>query len=180
METFFISKTGAQYRLGKLEARDIQALKEISEQWVRNRITGEIVFSEIASIEQRMLKSLESEEYRYLVVRDSNGKAVGMCAIREPEEAMQQYKSNESAVTFELINVFLDKNLRGQGVGKALLEYMFEVAKSFGAVEVIWNSGPRYKNSAWEFYTHLVGQPFAIAKEFYGEGGDAPVWRKIL
>ena len=93
---------------------------------------------------------------------------------------MQQYKSSPDSKTSELVNVFLDNSHRGLGLGYRLMNYMFEKAKEFGQEEVIWNSGPRYKNSAWDFYTKLVGKPFTIAKDFYDKGGDAPVWRKQL
>lgn len=176
--TFEVKKQ--QFELGLLELNDVDDLIEVARQWVRNRHTGQVEEEELAEIRSRMLSSLQSQEYRYFVIRDEDRKAIGCCAIREPEEAMQQYKSSPDSKTSELVNVFLDNSHRGLGLGYRLMNYMFEKAKEFGQEEVIWNSGPRYKNSAWDFYTKLVGKPFTIAKDFYDKGGDAPVWRKQL
>lgn len=169
-----------QFELGLLELNDVNDLIEVARQWVKDRHTGKVVEEELADIRSRMLSSLQTREYRYFVIRDENRKAIGCCAIREPEEKMQQYKSTPKTETSELVNVFLDSNHRRLGLGYKMMQFMFEKAKEFGKEEVIWNSGPRYKNSAWDFYKKLVGEPFTTAISFYGEGGDAPVWRKIL
>lgn len=174
-----------QFELGVLESNDIDDLIEVTRQWVKNRFTGEVVEEEISDIRERMLSSLETTDYHYFVVRDANRKAVGCAAIREPEEAMKQYASDLSATTKELVNVFLDGKYRGKGLGYKLMNYVFEKAKELGNTEVIWNSGPRYRDTAWDFYTKLVGKPFDLAKAFYGTNADgttndAPVWRKKL
>jgi GNAT superfamily N-acetyltransferase len=174
-----------QFELGSLELSDVDPLMEVSRQWVKDRFTGDVVEGELGEIKSRMLGSLESTEYRYFVVRDEKQNAIGCCAIREPEEKMQRYKSTPTSKSVELINVFLDNKYRGKGLGYKLMSYLFEKAKELGNEEVIWNSGPRYKDSAWEFYTKLVGKPIAIATAYYGyapngDSSDAPVWRKKL
>jgi GNAT superfamily N-acetyltransferase len=174
-----------QFELGSLELKDIDPLMEVSRQWVKDRFTGQVVEGELEEIKDRMLGSLGSTDYRYFVIRDEKQKAIGCCAIREPEEKMQQYKSNSASKSVELVNVFLDDKYRGKGLGYKLMNYLFDKAKELGHEEVIWNSGPRYKDSAWDFYNKLVGQPFATAEAFYGYGPDgtpnsAPVWRKKL
>ncbi|HRI06004.1 MAG TPA: GNAT family N-acetyltransferase [Candidatus Dojkabacteria bacterium] len=173
-----------QFELGNLELSDVEDLIEVAKQWVRNRFTGEIEEEELAEIERRM-RNCPQNGYRYFVIRDNERHAIGCCAIREPEEAMQKYKSAPDSKTSELVNVFLDNEHRGFGLGYRLVNYMFEKAKELGQEEVIWNSGPRYKNSAWDFYNKLVGKPFTTAPAFYGiapDGtpNDAPVWRKRL
>ncbi|MCC7289983.1 hypothetical protein IT417_01900, partial [bacterium] len=90
--TFEVS--GQQFELGLLELKDVEDLVEVARQWVRNRHTGQVEEVELAEIKSRMLSSLQSQEYRYFVIRDNESKAIGCCAIREPEEAMQQYKSS--------------------------------------------------------------------------------------
>ncbi len=175
-QTFEIENT--DFEVGVLEPQDINDLILIASEWVRNRDTGEIAESELQTIRERMQSSLTSEEYKYYVIRNEDRKAIGCCAIREPEEAMQPYISGSN--TLELVNVFLTNKYRGKGLGYRLMQFTFQKARELGFDEVIWNSGPRYKNSAWDFYTNLAGQPIDIASKLYGEGGDAPIWRKNL
>jgi hypothetical protein len=54
------------------------------------------------------------------------------------------------------------------------------MARSRHYKELIFNSGPRYKDTAWKLYTKAFGEPVAIIKDMYGDGVDTPVWRKIL
>ncbi|MDD5016341.1 MAG: GNAT family N-acetyltransferase [Atribacterota bacterium] len=168
------------FELGKLEACDIDDLMNVARQWVKWWKTGEVDEEELASIKERMEGSLNNNGYTYFVIRDNTRRAIGMCAIREPEDKMQQYKASPSTNSAELVNLFLDNAERGKGLGMKLMEFCFSQAKKIGFEEIIWNSGPRYKNSAWDFYTKLVGKPFTTAVEFYGENGDAPVWRVSL
>lgn len=60
------------------------------------------------------------------------------------------------------------------------MNYTFEQSKKLGFDEVILNSGPRYRPTAWKFYTKAIGKPLTIAKDYYGKNRHAVVWRKIL
>ena len=171
---------GIQFEFGKLESNDVEDVIGVSKEWVRNMITGEVLEGEIKEIRGRMLSSLENDEYLYYVIKNENGKAVGCCGIREPEDKMKPYKSTPDSKSVELVNLFLSKNNRGKGLGYKMMQHLFSKAKELGYKEVIWNSGPRYRNSAWDFYNKLVGKPIAVADSFYGCSIDAPVWRKNL
>ena len=100
--------------------------------------------------------------------------------IIEQEEKMTKYTTSLTSKTKELVNVFLDSEQRGKGLGYKLMEYCFKKAKEMGSEEVIWNSGPRYEHTAWQFYNKLVGNPIAIVHNYYGRHVDAQVWRKVL
>jgi GNAT superfamily N-acetyltransferase len=174
-----------RFEMGSLEFNDIDPLVEVARQWVKNRFTGQVEQEELEGVRERMMSSLESIEYKYFVVRDENHRAIGCCALREPEPKMEIYKSSPASKSLELVNVFLDKSHHGKGLGYRLMNYMFDQARELGKEEVIWNSGPRYRDSAWSFYKRIAGEPFAIAPAFYGYApdespNDAPVWRKEL
>lgn len=69
----------------------------------------------------------------------------------------------------------------GNGIGTALVQALEETARQKGFTEVVLNSGPRYENTGWGFYDKLPGfRRAGVAVQFYGEGGDAPVWHKIF
>ena len=67
------------------------------------------------------------------------------------------------------------------GVGSALVARLEDEARWRGYTEIVFNSGPRYKDTAWGFYDKLPGYSrVGVAEKLYGEGGDAPVWSKVL
>lgn len=142
------------FELGILEPNDIDDLIEVSAQWVRNRFNGRVEYEELRVIRENMQSSLRSDKYTYIyyVLRDEQRKAIGCCTLREPEERMQKYKTTYDTKSKELVNVFLHKDYRKQGLGRKLIEYTFTKAKEDGYEEVIWNSGMRYETSAWDFY----------------------------
>lgn len=166
--------------LRAIKNEDIQHLMVIAAQWVKDRRTGALIVTELTSIKRAMQESLHNAEQVYFVVTDSLGKPLGMCALRPLAPEMLPFILAEGKKTLELTNVYLDIEYRGKGIGKLLLTYCFDQARTNGVDAIVWNSGPRYKHTAWDFYTRLVGAPIAIIDKLYGEGGDAPVWRKIL
>jgi GNAT superfamily N-acetyltransferase len=171
-DTTFEAKDST-FTVGALSPFDIDPLIKIAEQWVRNSETGSVFQNEIAEIRNRM----ETNAAQYIVVRDSNGIAVGMCGLRVPEEKLQRFSTKP---TLELINVFLDKNLQGKGIGYVLLKTSFLLAQEQGYKAVIWSSGRRYQASSWEFYRKVAGEPVAEVDGFFGAGSYACIWEKIL
>lgn len=177
-----VKKETPEIEFGMLEQKDIVPLMKVAEQWVRDPDTKEVIVEEMADIRDRLERGVTKNGYMYLVVREKEGEnyvAIGMCGLREPEERMKIYRYKALAPrTLEMVNVFLDKDHTRKGLGKKLMTYCFAQARKSGALQVIWNSGRRYKDTAWEFYTRLVGVP-VIAKDFY-KSGDAMVWSKDL
>ena len=166
----------------RLEKTDIGGLLPVLQHWVRDGDTGEVVSSEIDEILQRFQTSIDRnnpDQYSYLVVRTPKGQAVGVMGYRSPEEAMRTYVHEETP-TVEMVNVFLHPDYTGRGLGKKLVLELLANAASEGFVEMVWNSGPRYRDTAWKFYVGIFGEPEEIAIGFYGEGYDAPIWRTTL
>lgn len=80
----------------------------------------------------------------------------------------------------ELINAFVDNSERRKGVGRALVTAIEEHVKGKGYKEFILISGPRYQFSGWAAWTKIFGPPIATARDYFGEGYHAQVWRKAL
>jgi hypothetical protein len=45
---------------------------------------------------------------------------------------------------------------------------------------MIWSSHPRYRNTAWEFYTGIAGEPAGMIDDFFEPGTKSPIWKKTL
>lgn len=161
------------------QLKDIERLKPILEHWIRDRDKGHALPEEVDQTIAAIKESIDGKnERQYIVIEDTEGHAVGIMGFKKPDKVMKTFARTKNTVEF--INAYVDPRLSGKGVGSILLRELEEVVRLFGYKEVIVNSGPRYKDTAWDFWTKAYGEPAYIAKEYYGRGGDAPVWRKQL
>lgn len=163
-----------------LAEKDLEALKPILETWIKDRDTGELLSDEVEEDLQIMRESIAGESDKvYLVAESKEGEVVGVIGLRDPDKRMIPFTKTSKPA--ELVNAYVANEHRaGKGVGSAMVKAIEEEAKRRGYTEVVFNSGPRYKDTGWGFHKKLYGEPVAVAEKYYGEGGDAPVWRKEL
>lgn len=162
-----------------LVEEDLGAIKPILETWVIDRDSGQALPDEVEEDLQLMKDSVSGNDTTYLVAELATGQVVGVIGFKVPDNRLLPYTKTPNPT--ELVNAYVSKEHRGgKGVGTALLAKLEEEAKAKGHTEVILNSGPRYKDTAWGFYIRTYGKPVGIAEKYYGEGGDAPIWRKEL
>ena len=159
---------------------DLSSIRPILETWVRDSKTGEQIPEEIAEDLDLMRESARGESERRYFVAEENGEIIGVIGMTKPREYMEPYVTTHNPV--ELINAYVaQEQAGGRGVGRALVNRVVEQARFNRNTEVILNSGPRYKDSAWGFYDRLPG--FVRVGEIHGHYGEStatPVWsRKI-
>lgn len=162
-----------------LRENDLPSLKPILETWIHSRDTGELLPEEVEEDLQVMRDSCSGKNDRTYFVAEE-GRIVGVIGMKPPKDALKQLVTTENPV--ELVNAYVAADKRkGQGVGTALVQKLESEARLRGNTEIILDSGPRYKDSGWGFYDKLSGfSRVGIAVKLYGEGGDAPVWHKVL
>lgn len=163
-----------------LKEDDLVQLKKILEFWLKDRDTGESLPAEVSEVLAAMEQSFKGASDRNYFVAEENGKAIGMVGYKLPDESMRSFARTSNPA--ELINAYVDASERGgRGVGRALVAKLEEVTKAIGFTEIILNSGPRYLQTGWGFYDKLPGyKRINVAKNLYGEGGDAPIWSKVF
>lgn len=163
-----------------MRLEDLEQIRPILETWIRDRDTGKILKDEVEEDLKFMRESIEGKNDRsYLAAETLSGEVVGVIGMKQPSKIMRRFTVTNKPV--ELVNTYVAADQRGKGVGKALVQKLEEIATERGYTEIVLNSGPRYKNTAWGFYDRLQGfQRVGIAAKLYGKDGDAPVWRKIL
>ncbi|MDO8561270.1 MAG: GNAT family N-acetyltransferase [bacterium] len=156
---------------------DLAQLSAILEPWVRDRETGEPLPEEVNSILEAVRADISGNSDVRYVVAEGRNKVIGVMGLKPISEAMRQYALTANPA--EIVNAFVDPSQRGgKGVGSTLIAAVEAAARESGYTELLLNSGPRYKDTAWGFYTKIYGKPVAVIKDMYGMGGDAPVWRK--
>jgi len=164
-----------------IREEDIPQLKPILETWIKDRNTHESLPDEVADVMDVMRKSIDGGNDRvYLVAEASDDQVIGVVGFKNPDETMLSFAKTHNPA--ELINAYVAQDKRGgKGVGSTLVRRLEEEVILRGYTEIILNSGPRYKETGWGFYDKQPGYTrVGIAEKMYGEGGDAPVWSKVL
>lgn len=162
------------------QEQDIEPVRSILADWVKDPETGAVLTEEIDEIIQELSKSLTGESpSQFMVAESLDGGVLGMARISPVSEQVGQFAQTEKPV--ELFNLYVAAGQnKGKGVGSALFEAVQDSARKQGYTEVMLNSGPRYKESGWGFYEKVIGPPAGVMKDYYGAGYDAMVWRKEL
>ncbi len=164
-----------------LRSRDIDSLRPILTTWIKDRTTGDPLPDEVEEDLQIMSDSIDGKNDRtYLVAESLDGEVVGVIGFKAPDSRIMPFTKTLNPA--ELVNAYVKAEERkGKGVGRALVRGLEERVRMKGHTEIVLNSGPRYKDTGWGFYDKLEGyQRVGIAESYYGEGGDAPIWRKEI
>lgn len=169
-----------EHKIRAARLSDIDNLHSTFSTWIRNRYTGEIIANEITELEEEIRASIESPNNRnYFVAEDIDGTAIGVMGMQSPpHSALLPFIRTENPM--EIINAYVSSHARLSGAGQALAEYIEQIGAQAGHTELVVNSGPRYADTGWPFWTKLYGKPIGVAPGLYGLGGDAVVWRKSL
>ncbi len=164
-----------------LQVEDLEELRLILATWIKDRSSGEALPDEVQEDLTVMRESVGGKNDRtYLVAENLNEEVIGVIGFKTPDETMLTFAKTSNPA--ELVNAYVKiEERKGKGVGRALVAKLEETAKQRGHTELVLNSGPRYKDTGWGFYDKLPSYSrVGIAVGYYGEGGDAPVWRKEL
>jgi L-amino acid N-acyltransferase YncA len=174
-----VTERGEGFTVGDLEEKDIADLMPILRQWIRK--DGQVIEAEVHGVVERLRNGLRGQNgHICLVVRNRSGSALGVMGFGPVHPEMLCYRSSPDARASGLVTAFVSPDYRGKGLGKSLLRALFDRAGQAGRTEMIWSSNPRYRGTAWPFYTGLAGEPVGMMEGFFEKDIKTPVWRKIL
>ncbi len=167
--------------IDNLSERDLPDILEIVRHWVHR--DGEVIEEEAADTMAVVRGGLRAGSgSHYLVARGEGGggKVLGVMGFGILNMKLAPYKSTPESDAVGLLTAFLSADARGGGLGRQLLAALFAAARDAGAAEMIWSSNPRYRNTAWQFYTRMAGSPVGTVNDLFYPGSVSPVWRKPL
>jgi GNAT superfamily N-acetyltransferase len=125
-----------------------------------------------------MQASIASPDVLFLVASEQET-VLGVVGLQPPSRKMLTFV--QTAQPAELVHFYVLTAARRRGVGHALIEAMVSTARARGVTEIIFNSGPRYRDSAWDFYDHLTNfSRRGLIQDLYGSDRHAPVWGSRL
>jgi ribosomal protein S18 acetylase RimI-like enzyme len=161
------------------KAADLASLRPVLESAICNPFTQEPILDEVEDVLANVQNSAgEPGERFYAVAQTSGGVALGVMGLQVPENTMSPYVNTPNPV--EITNAYVSSQARGMHIGQSLVTYLEDVARKQGRTEIVLNSGPRYALTGWGFWRKTYGEPIATAKDYYGPGYHAEVWRKLL
>ena len=167
---------------------DMEDLRAILQKSLIDSESGNPITSEIEEVLSKIGQSLESNTapIRYRVAEHPDGQLLGVMGMMYPDGDMVQYARSPNSCV-ELVNAFVDPEVRKSGAGRLLVDDLLRDAKVNGATEVVVNSGPRYRETGWPFWARVMSGKLDVSTEGYGEtallkdkygpGLDAMVWR---
>ncbi|HON23402.1 MAG TPA: GNAT family N-acetyltransferase [Syntrophales bacterium] len=165
--------------IDRLSERDLPDVAAIVRHWVRR--DGEVIEEEAAAAMATIGAGLNrASGSHYLVAREDPHVVLGVMGFGILNAKLVPYKTNPEGNAVGLLTAFLSPAARGGGLGGKLLTSLFAAAGAAGAAEMIWSSNPRYRNTAWQFYTRMAGIPVGTVSDLFYPGSVSPVWRQAL
>jgi len=164
-----------------LKEGDIELLDPTLRWWMSEQ--GQVREEEVRATKERMRASIrdDARDDVYIVARErAGGPPAGVMGFGSLDERFFPYRSSADAKAAGLLTAFISPDYRGQGLGKILINEVFHKANTAGCTEIIWSSNPRYRETAWKFYTAMAGDPVGTIDDFFFPGSLSPVWRKPL
>jgi GNAT superfamily N-acetyltransferase len=171
---------GPFFSVEALKEEDIELLDATLRWWMSEE--GRVKEEEVRETKERMRTSISDiHDDVYIVARDrTGGPPAGVMGCGCLDTRFYPYRSSPGAKAAGLLTAFIAPDYRGRGLGKVLIIEVFHKAGASGCTEVIWSSNPRYRETAWEFYTAMAGEPIGTIDGFFFTGSLSPVWRKSL
>lgn len=159
---------------------DVIQSRMILEQHVRDNETHELLVGEVDDI----LSCMQGEEDEYhrlkkYFVAVQNGTVVGIMGYTVPDPDITAHFNLDTATSSEIVNVFVEQNHMGQGIGQQLLSVVSEELKEQGIKTIVVCSGPRYQKS-WVFYDKTFDQSGGFIQNKFGPGRHAKTWIKHI
>jgi len=166
------------FSVDNLKEEDIALLDPTLRWWMSEQ--GQVREEEVRVTKERMQASIrDAHDDVYIVARDrAGGPPAGVMGFGCLDARFLPYRSSADAKAAGLLMAFISPEYRGRGLGKVLITEVFHKASTSGCTEVIWSSNPRYRETAWKFYTAMAGDPVGTIDNFFFSGSFSPVWRK--
>ena len=168
------------FSVDNLKEDDIELLDPTLRWWMSEQ--GQVREEEVRGTKERMRASLgDAHNDVYIVAREhAGGPPAGVMGVGSLDARFSLYRSSADAKAAGLLTAFISPDYRGQGLGKVLITEVFHRASGSGCTEIIWSSNPRYRETAWKFYTAMAGDQVGTIDDFFFPGSLSPVWRKSL
>lgn len=111
---------------------------------------------------------------RHFLIAWLDQRIVGTIEFGAANDLISACTENKLRHLMEIGTVFVHPEFQNKGIGKALLDAIFEKMMDAGLEEYCFDSGYPEAQKIW---IHVFGEPEYHLKNYWGEGADHMVWR---
>jgi GNAT superfamily N-acetyltransferase len=157
---------------------DLDRIKSILEEWVVDE-TGSPLPTEIQSDVDLISESLHGRgDCEFFVAEDDASDVVGVAGLAWFDLAAELSAETERPV--EVVTVYVRRDHRGLGLGRALLDEVEARASALGFATLLAVSGSRNRESGYPFWRRRYGEPWRWDEDYFAPGAERVVWRHRL
>lgn len=127
-------------------------------------------------MEKFSLALRENTRFRFFVAIKEET-IIGTVSINELGDFAKQHIDVDPKKVLEIGSVYVKPDYQSLGVGKKLLTHALVILKQGGCQYYLLDSGYIRAQKTW---WHLLGEPYKILKDFWGNGYDHMFWYKEL
>ncbi|NLL41737.1 MAG: GNAT family N-acetyltransferase [Firmicutes bacterium] len=121
-----------------------------------------------------ILQSVEGRQAELVfMVAKLEGQVVGTSSYGPCGDDVRECTNGELAGLGELGGLYVLPEYQGQGVASAMIAAMLNYLHSIGIEQFCLDCGLKEAQKIWR---HKFGAPYAVAKDYWGEGSDHLVW----
>lgn len=134
----------------------------------------EDILYEIEDKKSLLKNSVENKDSGiYFLVAKSGDKVIGTISFGPCGSEIKKCTNNQLDTIGELGSLYILPEYQGKGIGSVLIHSMLKFVYSLGIKEFCLDSG--YKR-AQEKWIRKFGEPYKIAKDYWGKDSDHMVW----
>lgn len=165
---------------------DLEELQSLFEQTLRDTFVREgIEQSHAADLEQEIAaqsalvkRDLESDgKAEYFLVARAGDTIVGTAAAGPANDIILAHATFDIERTPEIKSVYVRPDWQGRGIGSRLFEAIRAYLASTGRTHFCLDTGYQ---AAREFWTHRLGEPGTIVKDYWGARADHCIWYREI
>jgi GNAT superfamily N-acetyltransferase len=134
----------------------------------------EEILKEIAYKKHIITDSLENTDSDFVfLVAKMDDKVIGTISFGPCGNETKKCTNHQLDAIGELGSLYVLPHFQGKGVGSALIQSMIMFLHELGVEQFCLDSGFKSTQKRW---LRKFGEPYKIAKDYWGEGSDHMVW----
>jgi GNAT superfamily N-acetyltransferase len=110
----------------------------------------------------------------FFLVAIAENTIVGLCGLKPPDHLITDNYSIKNGIP-EVGFMYILPGFQTNGIGKRLLKGILEELQRKQVNEFCLDSGFKVAQKIWQ---HLLGEPVAVAKDYWGKGSHHMIWQK--
>jgi putative acetyltransferase len=158
---------------------DLPAVQAILERWLIDPGSGRVMNEEIEQRVATLQAAIDGHPSRRFFVAVDQGEAVlGVAGLQGDGIDADLFSAGERPI--EVVAAYVHPAVKGNGLGRALLQVLENAARGDGFTTLLVVSGSRNREDGYPFWRRRYGEPVHVDADHFGPGQERVVWRMPL